>query len=363
MNKIPLSRPYITEKDISCVVNILNSGMLVQGKEVDFFEKSMSRYIGSKHAIAVSNGTMALYLSLLAAGVKSGDEVIIPALSFVATANVVELIGATPIFVDICLDTFNIDVSKIEEAISPKTTVIMPVHEFGLSADITEIKKIADKHNLLIIEDAACALGAKENNHHVGTFGMAGCFSLHPRKSITCGEGGFIVTNDDLFAKKLYQLRNHGIEENFQFSSIGFNCRLTDFQASLVNSQFERFDEILEEKSKIVNWYLSRLENLNIKLPSIPENKNHTWQTFHIILNEKTDRTKLIETLKAKGIYTNYGAQCIPSLPYYQEKYKSSRQFANSWKAYKKGLVLPLYNGMSEEDLNSVVNELKIAIQ
>ncbi|MGE8513935.1 MAG: DegT/DnrJ/EryC1/StrS family aminotransferase, partial [Chryseobacterium culicis] len=195
-NFVPLASPDINETDINRVVDVLKSGMLVQGENVGLLENFFSDYLGAEYASALSNGTSTLHLALITLGIGAGDEVIIPAFSYVATANVVELVGAKCIFVDIDENTFNMDVNKIKEAITPNTKAIIPVHEFGLACDIENVMNIAREHNLYVIEDAACALGATQNNKKVGTFGDFGSFSLHPRKSITSGEGGILTTNN-----------------------------------------------------------------------------------------------------------------------------------------------------------------------
>jgi perosamine synthetase len=208
---IPLMVPDIQQQDIDAVVAVLQSGMIIQGTKVEELEKNIAKYLGVAHAIAVSSGTATLHLALVALGIGRGDEVIVPAFSYIATANVVELVGAKPVFVDID-SSFNIDINLIEQAISPATKAIIPVHEFGLACDIREICETAKKFNLKVIEDAACALGATQNEKFVGTFGNVGSFSFHPRKAITSGEGGMLVTNDDEIARKVRILRNHGIE-------------------------------------------------------------------------------------------------------------------------------------------------------
>src|SRR4028119_565431 len=208
MNFIPLMSPNITDEDVSAVTEVLRSGNLVQGKNVEALENAVSEFLGARNTVAVSSGTATLHLALVALGIGADDEVIVPAFSYVATANVVEIVGAKCVFVDVGRDTFNIDVSKIEQAITPRTRAIIPVHEFGLACDISAIVEIARKHDLFVIEDAACALGSTENGTHVGTFGQIGSFSLHPRKNITSGEGGLLTTNDDELAAKFRQLRN-----------------------------------------------------------------------------------------------------------------------------------------------------------
>lgn len=210
---IRLTRPYIPDEAIEKCIEVLRSGNLVQGLYAEKFEQAISDYLDVKHAMVVSSGTAALHLSLIALGIGPGDEVIVPAFSFPATANVVELVGAKPVFVDIKLDDFCIDASFIESVITNNTKAIIPVHEFGMPANMKPVLKLAEKYKLFIIEDAACALGAEYENRKAGAFGNLGCFSFHPRKAITTGEGGVVVTNDISLAEKIRAIRNHGIEK------------------------------------------------------------------------------------------------------------------------------------------------------
>ncbi len=364
---IPLMVPDIQQQDIDAVVNVLKSGMLVQGTNVEALETTISDLLNAKHAIAVSNGTASLHLALVAMGIGKGDEVIVPAFSYIATANVVELVGATPVFVDIKLDSFNINAELIERAITSKTKAVIPVHEFGLACDISAIQQIAKKHNLKIIEDAACALGATENKKYVGTFGDVGSFSFHPRKAITSGEGGILVTNDDELAKKLRILRNHGIEMQngkMEFVLAGFNYRMTDFQAAMLNSQIKRLADILKIKTEYAAIYLSELNSKKILLPSVPENKNHTWQSFHIILDDEINRDDFIQLLKENNIGSNYGAQCIPCQQFYQNKYAldCEKLFPNSMKAYKQGIAIPLYEKLTANEIHYIISKIKTLV-
>lgn len=360
---IPLMIPALNDADIASVVRVLQSGMLVQGTEIEKLEKHFADYIGVQHAIAVSNGTASLHLALLALGIGKGAEVIVPAFSYIATANVVELVGATPVFVDIEKHTFNIDVAKIEAAITSKTKAILPVHEFGLACDIMRVSEIAQKHNLFLIEDAACSLGATENKKQTGSFGLFGSFSLHPRKSITSGEGGILTTNNAELASTIRILRNHGIQiinGKMEFVAAGFNYRMTDFQAALAASQFERLEIILEKKRKLAARYLSGIKNPLIQLPVTPVDKAHTWQTFHIVFQPPLDRDKAIEYLKSKGIGSNYGAQCMPAQTFYSKKYHLNcvKDFPNALQAWKQGLALPLYDKLSEAQVDFICNVL-----
>lgn len=353
---IPLSRPDINEEDISQVVKVLKTGMLVQGIEVQNLEKAVSNYIGNDYCSAVSNGTASLHLALKVLGVGPGDEVIVPAFSYIATANVVELTGAKCIFVDIHPRLFNIDESKIEKAISSRTKAIIPVHEFGLCANMPVIMEIAIKYKIKVIEDAACALGATLFSKHAGSFGHLGSFSFHPRKAITSGEGGMVTTSDADLDMKIKTLRNHGIEpvsKPMNFIAAGFNYRMTDFQAALVNSQFLRIEKIFKYRSKLASIYYNEIHHPAIRLPEIPEGARHTWQTFHVLLPDETQRNKLMGYLKDNGILTNYGAQCIPAMSYYKNKYNhiSETEFPNAFEAYTSGLAIPLYSQLKEEQV------------
>lgn len=356
---IPLSSPDIRQQDIDEVVRVLKTGMLVQGVEVERLESEVASLVGVRNCIAVSNGTASLHLCLTALGIGKGDEVIVPAFSYVATANVVELAGATPVFVDIDLSTYNIDATQIEKAITGKTKAIIPVHEFGLSCDIHKINEIAAAHNLFVIEDAACALGAKSGGQYVGSFGIAGSFSLHPRKAITAGEGGLITTNDDNLASRLRILRNHGIQfeaGKMEFVDAGFNYRLTNFQATLAASQLKRLENIIAYKNELANVYFDEIKNPLVTLPSRVGTATHTWQTFHLLLNDCLDQYKVIKTLNENGIGSNYGAQCIPYQKFYQHKYRLACEnlFPNALKAFTKGLAIPMFEKMNKDDVKRV---------
>lgn len=358
-NFIPITKPWIIDEDINAVTEVLKSGMLVQGQEVEKLEIAVADYLNVKQVIAVSNGTATMHIMLKVLGIGEGDEVIVPAFSYVATANVVELVGATPVFVDIDINTFNIDTKLIEQKLTPKTKAILAVHEFGLAANVSEINKICKKYNLVFLEDAACALGASIEDNKTGSFGHSASFSLHPRKAITSGEGGLIATNDIEFANKCRIIRNHGVDitkGKTGFVEAGFNYRMTDFQAALVASQFNRFDEILDKKNQIVAQYFAKIKNPKVKLPSIPQGFTHSLQSFHIVLNGM-DQKEAIEKLKSDGIGANYGAQCIPEVVFYKNKYNhnSQTEFPNANKAFEYGLVIPLYPQMLQEEINRVI--------
>ena len=229
--RFPLARPSIGDDEVAAAVRVLRSGALVQGAEVARLEDAFRTLTGSAEAVAVANGTVAIELALRALGVGPGDEVIVPAFSFIATANAVENRGATPVFVDIKPDTFNIDPALAAAAVTPRTRVLLPVHEFGLCCDVDALTAIGARHNLVLVEDAACAIGSLVKGRHAGSFGLMGTFSLHPRKIVTCGEGGVVITQDLALAEKLRCLRNHGIAPGSQpasFVEAGTNARLRD---------------------------------------------------------------------------------------------------------------------------------------
>lgn len=364
---IPLAKPNILNQDIDLVAEVLRSGMLVQGKYVAELENSFTQLLKTNHASAVSNGTATLHLALKVLGIKEGDEVIVPAFSYIATANVVELVGATPIFVDVDITTFNIDVTKIESVITNKTKAIIPVHEFGLACDMDKIMSIAKKHNLFVIEDAACALGALYKNKHVGSFGDFGSFSLHPRKAISSGEGGVLVTNNEQYDKSVKILRNHGTEiinDKMDFTDFGFNYRMTDFQAALVFSQMGRLQDIISYKNELASVYFNSIKSDKINPPLVPDYTSHTWQTFHVVLENGINRDDVISELREKNIGTNYGAQCIPYMKSYQNKYHLNCEilFPNALKAYKQGLALPIYERLSKEDIQYISETINTII-
>lgn len=353
---IPLAKPNIREKDIALVAEVLRSGMLVQGKYVAELEAKFMELSGAKHASALSNGTATLHLALKALGIGPGDEVIVPAFSYMATANVIELVGAKPVFVDIDLATFNIDVTKIEAAITPATKAIMPVHEFGLACDIGTVMDIARRHKLYVIEDAACALGALYQQQHVGTFGDFGSFSLHPRKAISSGEGGVLLSNNAGYDKSVKLLRNHGteiIDGKMDFTAFGFNYRMTDFQAALVVSQMEGLSKSIAYKNELAAIYDKELKTEKLVLPVVPAYTTHTWQTYHVLIDQSIDRDELIIKLKEKNIGVNYGAQCMPYMASFQNKYGYDCEalFPNSLLAYKQGLALPIYDLVTREQI------------
>lgn len=364
---IKLAVPDIGEEELQEVKKVFDSKYLVQGDKVDEFEELVQKYLNVKHAIAVSSGTAALHLALVVLNIKSGDEVIVPDFTFPATSNVVELVGAKTNFVDIKLDSFCIDIDKVEKNITDKTKVIIPVHEFGQSADMDKIMLLAKKYNLKVVEDAACALGTEYKGKMVGTIGDIGCFSLHPRKAITTGEGGIIVTNDDEIAEKIKILRNHGlsyINGKPQFVMAGFNYRMTNIQGAIGTVQIKKLEEINNTRIELVKEYNNLLKNVKGIIP--PEEKEygkHVWQTYHILLASNINRDEVIYELKKRNIETNFGAYSVHQQPYYKEKYNyKDIEFESSIYAYNQGIALPLHNQLRKEDIQYIVTQLDLIL-
>jgi dTDP-4-amino-4,6-dideoxygalactose transaminase len=326
---IPLAKPQICSEEIAAVENVLKSGNLLQGEQCGLFERELAKYLGVSHAVVVSSGTAALHLSLMALGVGAGDAVIVPDFTFLTTANVVEMLGARTIPVDVDPLTYNITPSGIEDALKQwngveKIRVVIPVHQFGCPADMTAIIRAAQQNGLFVIEDAACAIGGLHNGKKIGSFGDCACFSFHPRKIITTGEGGAIATNNTKFSAKLRRLRNHGLESTeygLDVISPGLNYRMTDFQAALGRIQLCKLDGFIKERKGLFKIYQHFLGSSQIDLPK--DVHGHTWQTCMVVLPEHIDRNGMIGDLKNRGVETNLGSYAVHALEYYRQKYRA----------------------------------------
>ncbi|MCL2156454.1 MAG: DegT/DnrJ/EryC1/StrS family aminotransferase [Methanobrevibacter sp.] len=361
---IKLAKPYITEDCINDVIDVLRSGNFVQGKNVQKLEETIKAYLGVKNAVVVSSCTAALHLALLTLGIGPGDEVIVPAFTFPATTNMVECVGAKNVLVDINLDDFCINTSLIEGAITSKTKAILPVHEFGQAAKMDKVMEISEKYGLKVIEDAACALGTEYNGKKVGTFGDIGCFSLHPRKAITSGEGGILVTNNEDLTHSMSILRNHGIENHtgsIDFVIAGYNYRMTDFQAALCLPQLDIIEHIIEERICQAENYNNNFKEIKIlTTPHVFSDRKMVYQTYHIILDKKFDRNIIIKRLKEKEIETNYGAYAINILSYYSKNYGyKPNDYPNAVFAFEQGLALPIGMHVQGCDILKITSELK----
>jgi len=365
---IRLSYPIIDEECIDEMNDVLRSGMLVQGQYVSRFENDLKKYMNVPYVLANSSGTASLHLALLALGIGKGDVVFLPAFTFPATANVVEVVGAQTCLVDVEIETFNMDTQQLVEAIknyqgegTPRAIII--VHEFGAPCNMDEIMEIANKYELFVIEDAACALGTKWGGKQVGTFGDIGCFSWHPRKAITTGEGGAVVTANKELYGRLDLLRNHGIHRtengDIDFVLPGLNYRLTEFQAVMGGYQLKKFNYMLDTRRKLAELYLDSFKSLKIILPP-KKIEGHSWQTFMIRLPEHINRTRVIQEMKDRRIETNLGAQALHMLSYYKGKYGFNKgDYPNAASLYLNGLALPMHSRLSEIDIEYVLINLR----
>jgi dTDP-4-amino-4,6-dideoxygalactose transaminase len=328
-----------------------------------------------KYALAVSNCTTALHLALLACGVGEGDEVIVPAFTWVATANAVLYCNATPVFIDIDTRTFNLDVEQIKDKISDKTKAIIPVHLFGLCADVDYIKMHFPQ--LKIIEDGACAAGAALRGRHAGSLGDVGCFSFHPRKSVTCGEGGMLTTNDPAIGAHLDQLRNHGgsISEEQRhhgakpyllaaYDIVGYNYRMTDLQGAVGLVQLKKLQGFIEERNKWARYYSEKLKDITwLRTPHVPEGYKHGWQSYVTFVDEKKapiSRNEMMEVLQQKGIATRPGTHAVHMLGAYVNRFGFKPQdFPGAFAADLFSMAIPLHNKMVKEDYDYIIEALK----
>jgi dTDP-4-amino-4,6-dideoxygalactose transaminase len=370
-----LTIPSIEEDDINAVCDVLSTGSLIQGVHVAAFEHTIANYTGSKFAIAVSNCTAALHIALLAIDVNPGDLVIVTTYSWIATANVIELCYAQPIFVDINPNTYNMDPNCLEsvlnrvmadKSVGNRVKAIIPVHTFGQLADMVDIAEIANRYNLPVIEDAACALGAKLHERQAGTWGTMGCFSFHPRKAITTGEGGMIITNDNVLDKRLRALRNHGQEPESnppEFVMPGFNYRMTEFQAALGFTQMTKLDRIIEARRQIAANYDELLRDTHIQSPVIPSESWHVYQSYVALLPKEIGdgdrRSELITHLKYQGIETSIGTIHMPMTSYFRARYGYQQgDFPATDLVSACSLTLPLHEKLSRDNQEFVVKSL-----
>jgi perosamine synthetase len=370
--QVPITKPYLTEDEAQAAAAAIRSGWLVQGPKVAEFEQAVAAYVGARHAVATSNCTTALHLSLLSRRVGPGDEVIVPSFTFIATANSVLYVGATPVFVDIDPHTYNIDPSLIEAAITSRTRAIIPVDQIGLAADLDPILDIATRFNLHVIEDAAPAIGATYRGRRVGSISPITCFSFHPRKSITCGEGGMITTDDDEIAARARVLRSHGasisdlarhsasrvtIEE---YDELGYNYRMTDVQAAIGIEQVKKLDWILERRQVLAERYTRLLGAMpGVSTPFSPHDAPHTYQSYGVRLDPAIwpEREYVMQSMLEQGIATRRGIMAIHLEPYYQRRF-GCISLPVTEDATRHTLLLPLFATMTEEDQDAVINAL-----
>jgi perosamine synthetase len=371
---IPISLPSMGQEEWEALKEPIYSGWITQGPKVKEFETLFAKMHGVKHALAVSNCTTALHLALVALDIKAGDEVMVPAFTWVSTANAVMYCNAKPVFVDIDPVTFNINPAEIAKKLTPQTKAIIPVHLFGLCANIDAIKEIAP--HLKIVEDGACAAGAALNGKAAGSLGDIGCFSFHPRKSVTTGEGGMLTTNDDQLARKLDMLRNHGASVSEEqrhkgpkpyilpeFDAVGYNYRMTDLQGALGVVQLQKLDSFIEERSKWADYYHEQLAKINwLRLPKYDAKFKHGWQSYVLFVDESISpikRNDLMEYLQQKGISTRPGTHAVHMLGFYKNHFNiQPTDFPGAYAANEYSMSIPLHNKMVKEDYEYVVEAL-----
>jgi perosamine synthetase len=374
--QIAISLPLTGEEEWRATREPLMSGWLTQGPKVAEFEKQFAARHQAAHALAVTSCTTGLHLALAALGIQPGDEVIVPAFTWVSTANVVEYCGAKPVFVDIDLSTFNIDVAQVKSKVSARTKAIIPVHLFGLCADIDALRAELPAH-VNILEDCACAAGADLRGKPAGTLGDMGVFSFHPRKSITTGEGGMVTTNNAELAERMNQRRNHGAgisEEQRhrgprpyllpEFDVLGFNYRMTDLQGAVGIVQLKKLDTMIDERNDYAQYYAEKLADIPwLRLPKALPQSRHGWQAYVTYVDPALapmPRNDMMEKLQAQGIATRPGTHAVHMLGYYREKYGiKPEDFPNAMRANNHSMAIPLHNRMSRDDFDYIIDALK----
>jgi perosamine synthetase len=371
LTNVPLARPSFGRLEEEAVIEVLRSGWVAQGPRVAEFERRFAEYVGAAHAVAVSSCTTALHLALVAAGVNPGDEVICPSLSFIATANAIVYAGATPVFVDIDRSTYNLDPNRIEESITPKTRAILLVHQIGLPSPIREIQAIASRDGLVLVEDAACAIGSEYCGQRIGRphTSMA-CFSFHPRKVLTTAEGGMLTTNDAEMAARVRRLRQHAMSVSDlarhssrnvvieHYDEIGYNYRMTDLQAAIGLIQLQRLDNMLSRRRELAMRYSERFASLGwVVPPHEPADCRHNFQSYMVRLTEDAPVTRdvLMQELLDHGVASRRGIMAMHREIPYQNPNVTSR-LPETDLVTDNCIILPLFYEMRDEEQEYVMN-------
>jgi len=345
---IRLARPDAGEEELAEVAAVLESGQLTMGPKVEELEELLAAAAGAEHAVAVSSGTAALHLAVLAAGIGPGDEVLVPAYTFPATANVVALVGATPVLVDVDPVTMNVDPEDAARRVTPRTKAVLAVHLFGRPARLEELPELP------LLEDAAGALGASHRGRPCGGLGLVGCFSFHPRKIVTTGEGGAVTTDDPQLAERVRSLRHHGWSPSSRYDDMpagAFNYRLSDVLCALGIPQLRRLEELLAARERVAAGYAERLAGLDVVLPEADPDDRHGLQAYVIQLDR---RDRVMEALRAQGIQCQIGTYALHRLG----AYRGQGLFPGADAAYERALALPLHTRLTDAELDRVAEAL-----
>ena len=370
MKKYPIAKPYITNDEKKLVLEVLNSGNLSLGPKYKEFEKLFARKIGTKYACAVSSGTAGLHLAMIAAGIGPGDEVITTPFSFIASANCILYVGATPVFVDIDQVTYNMEPAEIEKRLTKRTKAILVVHIFGQAVDMAPILRIAKKYKLKIIEDACEAVGAEYEGKNTGTFGESAVFAFYPNKQMTTGEGGMIVTNNRKIYELCSSLRNQGRTENMQWLDhqyLGYNYRMDEMSAALGIAQLQKLDFMIKQRQVLAGWYNKHLEPFFelVGAPAVARGNKHTWFVYVVkIRDQKINRNRIITDLHKLGISTKPYLPSIHLFSFYKDKFGFKEGDLPIAEAVSQSsLALPFYIGLNEGDVKYIVAKLIEVLQ
>ena len=362
MKNISVANPYIGEEEAKAVYEVVKSGWLSMGKRVEEFESEFAGYVGAKHAIAANSGTTALHLALIASGIQEGDEVLVPDITFISTANVVLYERAMPVVVECDPKTYNISLEDAEKRITDKTKAIIAVDMNGMPMDYDHVLAFAEEAGLNVIADSAESLGAVYKGRKVGSIAPINIFSFFPNKNITTGEGGMVTTDDDERAILIRQLRNQGQDYRYHHIHLGYNYRMTDIPAAIGIEQLKKVDFVLEKKDRIAERYSEAFrEDPDISPPFVPEYVDrHSWYMYAVSLREGLDRDRVISDLKSRGIDTRLSFPPIHIQPYYQKRfgYKND-SYPISYKAWKQLIDLPIWVGLTVDDQNYIIENLK----